>query len=359
MPNTRDRAGLTTRLAPRRPRRLAWLMAPGIVAFVAYTNRQALATAVQLMGRAALWWLIPAALAIAGVYLCRAAVYGIPLTVLGYSFTRSFLWATALVATSIHQLIPSGGVSGYAFLTFALNQRGVPAGKASLIALIDTLSNAAAVATLLLGSLVYLAIVGVLDAGRLSLALVPGAALVGLAAWLYVLQRDRHRLSAVVLGAASRLANSLGRRWSEEPIRGFLDEYYAGKDIIRRKPEAFCRMLGLPYLAVGCDAAALYMAFLALGQSPKAWVVLLGFVISTATLAVVAVPGGGGSFELTMSVFFSRHGVDPAAAIAAAILYRVVAFWIPALVSLVVLARLRHRKRAIWPSPRRPKAGAR
>ena len=118
-------------------------------------------------------------------------------------------------------------------------------------------------------------------------------------------------------------------------------------------------MLGLPYLAVGCDAAALYMAFLALGQSPKAWVVLLGFVISTATLAVVAVPGGGGSFELTMSVFFSRHGVDPAAAIAAAILYRVVAFWIPALVSLVVLARLRHRKRAIWPSPRRPKAGAR
>jgi len=82
MPNTRDRAGLTTRFAPRRARRLAWLMAPGSSPSWP-TQTQALATAVQLMGRAALWWLIPAALAIAGVYLCRAAVYGIPLTVPG------------------------------------------------------------------------------------------------------------------------------------------------------------------------------------------------------------------------------------------------------------------------------------
>ena len=334
-------------------------MAPGVVAVVAYTNRQALATAAQLMGRAALWWLIPAALAIAGVYLCRAAVYSIPLTVLGYSFTRSFLWATALVATSIHQMIPSGGASGYAFLTFALNQRGVSGGQASLIALIDTLSNAAAVATLLLGALIYLAVVGILDPGRLSLALVPGATLAGLAAWLYVLQRDRRRLTSVALGAARRLARALGRRWSEEPVRGFLDEYYAGKDIIRRRPGAFCRMLGFQYVAVGGDATALYMAFLALGQSPPAWVVLLGFVVSMAALAVVAVPGGGGSFELTMSVFFSHHGIDPAAAIAAAILYRVVAFWIPAVVSLVILTQLRHRKRAVWLSPRGPKGGER
>ena len=78
-----------------------------------------------------------------------------------------------------------------------------------------------------------------------------------------------------------------------------------------------------------------------------------------AALAVVAVPGGGGSFELTMSVFFSHHGIDPAAAIAAAILYRVVAFWIPAVVSLVILTQLRHRKRAVWLSPRGPKGGER
>ena len=346
------------RLDPRLLRWLAWLLAPGVVAFVAYTNRRTLAMAFLLMEQATLWWLLPAGLAIAGVYCCRAAVYSIPLTLLGDSVTRSFLWATALVTTAIHQMIPSGGASGYAFLTFALNRRGVSSGKASLIALIDTLSNAAAVGTLVLGSLIYLAVVGVLDTGRLPLALVPGVALVGLAGGLYVLQRDRRRLSAVVLGAASRLARWLGRGSAEEPVRAFLDEYYAGKDIIRSRPGAFGRMVGLQYLAVGCDGAALYMAFLALGQSPRAWIVLMGFVVSMAALAVVTIPGGGGSFELAMSVFFSRHGIDPATAIAAAILYRVVAFWIPAVVSLFVLAQLRRRKRAVWPSRRRPTARA-
>src|SRR5207302_1750032 len=188
VPDAPVRSGMTKRCR----RWLAWLIASGVVASVAYTNRRALATAVQLMAPAELRWLIPAA-----------------------------------------------------------------------------------VATLLLGALIYLTVVGILDPGRLSLALVPGATLAGLAAWLYVLQRDRRRLTSVALGAARHLARALGRRWPEESVRGFLDEYYAGKDIIRRRPGAFCRMLGLQYLAVGCDATALYMAFLALGQSPQAWVVLL------------------------------------------------------------------------------------
>jgi glycosyltransferase 2 family protein len=359
VPDSRDRTGMTRRVDKRRLRWLVWLIAPGVVAFAAYTNREALAAAVGLLGHARLWWLAPAAGAIAGVYLCRATVYSIPLTVLGYSFTRSFLWATALVATSIHQLIPSGGAAGYAFLTFALSRRGVAAGKASLIALIDTLSSAAAVATLVLGSLVYLAGAGAVDPRRLALAALPAAALAGLAGWLYVLQRHRRRLSAVVLGAVGRLARVLGREWSEAPVRSFLDEYYAGKDIIRRQPGAFCRMVALQYLAVGCDAAALYMAFLALGESPRAWVVLMGFVVAMAALAVASIPGGGGTFELAISVFFSRHGIEPPVAIAAAILYRIVAFWIPAVVSLVAVARFRHRKRAVWRPPRRRRpAGA-
>ena len=331
---------------------LLWVIGPGVVASVAYTNRGALAMAVRLMREAALWWLVPAVLAICGVYLCRAAVYSVPLTVLGYSFTRPFLWSTALIATSLHQLVPAGGASGYAFLTFALHRCGVPGGQASLIALIDTLSYAIAVATLLIASLVYLLSGGGLLAGRLPLAFAPGILAATLAAYVYYLQRDQRRFTGLVIGLKNRLAALVGRAWADEPIRSFLDEYYAGKAVIRRHPGAFYRMVGLQYLAVGCDVAALYIAFLALGQPPKAWIVLMGFVVSMATLAIVSVPGGGGSFEAVMSVFFTRHGLEPATAIAAAMLYRLVAFWIPVVVSLFMLLQLRRPTRDVRVSGR-------
>jgi len=223
-----------------------------------------------------------------------------------------------------------------------------------LIALIDTLSYAVAAAALVVASLLYLATGGGLDAPPVPLTLAPGLLAVALAGWVYHLQGDQARFTRLAVGLKDRLAALLGREWSDAPIRRFLDEYYAGKAVIRRRPGAFYRMVGLQFLAVGCDAAALYMAFLALGLAPRIWVVLTGFVVSMAALAIVGVPGGGGgSFEMVMSLFFARHGLAPAQGIAAAILYRFVAFWLPALVSLVVLLRLRTRRTEVWKTGRR------
>lgn len=325
-------------------RSLPWLVGPGAVAVVVYANRDTLATALRLARDAALWWLVPALAAIGGLYLCRAAVYRIPLTLLGYSFTRRFLWTTALIATSVHQLFPTGGASGYAFLTFALHRKGVSGGQASLIALIDTLSYAIALATLVIASLLYLAATGGPPAWRLPVTFGPGLVVLALAAYLYALQGDQRRFTGLAGRLADRVAALLGRRWSGAPVRRFLDEYYAGKAAMRRRPSAFYRMLGLQYLAVGCDATALYLAFLALGRSPRLTVVLMGFVVSMAALAVVGLPGGGGTFEVVMSLFFARHGLPPAAAVAAVILYRVVSFWIPVLGSLAALLVLRQRR---------------
>jgi len=60
-----------------------------------------------------------------------------------------------------------------------------------------------------------------------------------------------------------------------------------------------------------------------------------------------------------MSVFFTRHGLEPATAIAAYILYRLAAFWIPVVVSLFMLLRLRRPTRDVRVSERsRQRRGA-
>lgn len=341
-------AGRKTRGRPwRRARRWLWAAVPLAVAGVAYAHRDALVRAAGLIGEAELWWLGAGALAIGLLYVCRGAVYGVPLRLFGYAAPLSFLWGTALTATAIHQLIPTAGASGYGFLTYAMYQRGVSAGEASLVALIDTLSYAAAVATLAAASLVYLGLGGSLHVRALGVFFGLGLAIVALAAWVYYLQRDERRFVPLVLRLKHRAAGWLRREWPDEPLRHFLHEYYQGKRVIGRRRDAFYRMMALQYLSVACDAAALYAAFLALGLAPRPWTVLMGLVVAMSGVSFVGVPGGGGGFETIMSAFFASQGVPAAQAIAGAVLYRVVAFWLPVAISLVVLLRLRRRHREI------------
>jgi uncharacterized protein (TIRG00374 family) len=317
------------------------------VGMVAASKWHTLEQALGLMARARVVWLLLAVVAIGFVYLCRALVYAVPLKLLGYHFPRRFLWDTAIVATSLHQLFPTAGVSGYAFLTYAMHQRGVRSGQASLIALVDTLSYAVATASLVIGSLVYLTITSMFQPRTVAIAFAPGAALVALAGWLYAVQRDRTRFTTLVLRVERRLGALFHARWPEASVRAFLEEYYKAKAVIARERGAFLRMVGYQYLAVCCDAAALSFAFLSLGLLPKLWIVFMGFVVTMAAGAMVSAPAGGGSFELVMSAFFVRHGIEASQAVAAALLYRLVAFWIPVTVSALLLLGFRRRRAQI------------
>src|SRR5262249_22201625 len=236
-----------------------WAVVFVAVAISAYRHRDTLEMSWRLMQHARLRWLGLAALAIGGVYACRAVVYRIPLRSLGFTVPVSFLWRTALIATTLHQLLPAGGATGYAFLTYALHQRGVPAGPASLIALFDTLSYATAMATLVVASLAYVGVTPGATGAVGAWVLVPRPTPLALASWLYWLQRKPRRFMRVVLRMKSALARLLHARWRNAPIRAFLRQYYRGKLELAGKRRAFALMVALQYVAVACDAGALYM----------------------------------------------------------------------------------------------------
>jgi uncharacterized protein (TIRG00374 family) len=281
------------------------------------------------------------------VYVARATAYRVPLHLLGYSVRRRFLWATALVASALHQVVPTAGASGYAFLTYALGRRGVSAGQAPLVALIDTLSYDAAMATVVVVSLVYLATTAAVPVAPLLGLAVPGLALVAVAAGAWWIQRDERRFVPLVLRWKDRAAALAGRRWPDEPVRRFLAQFTEGKRVIARHPWAFARMVGLQYLTVGCDVAALYLVFVALGHRPAPGIVVMGLVLAMAGVLAIAAPGGGGGFEVIMATFFSMHGMPSGEAVAATVLYRAVAFWLPVLASVPALLGLRQRGRDV------------
>jgi len=324
-----------------------WAAILGSVAFVAWSHRDALGRSIMLLPRAHLPWLLLAVACIGLLYLCRAIVYGIPLRLLDYTVPWTFLWQAAIIASAVTQLFPSGGASAYAFLAYALHRRGVPTGQASLIAIIDTLSYACAAATLVIGALVYLGLGGGLPGKVLLLGFAPGALLVVLGGGVYWLQRERRRFIPLAVKLARRIGSMFGRDGVEAPVRAFLEDYYQGKEVIARRPSVFARMVALQYLAVGADAGALYLTFVSLGLRLEPALVFLGFVVTLAAGAVVNAPAGGGSYEVVMSAFFARQGVDVSQAIAGALLFRVVSFWIPVLISGLLVLNFRRHTREI------------
>lgn len=326
---------------------LFWAAIFGSVAFVAWSHRDALVRSITLVPQAHLPWLLLAIAGIGLLYLCRAIVYGIPLRLLDYTVPWTFLWQAAIIASAVTQLIPSGGASAYAFLAYALHRRGVPTGQASLIAIIDTLSYAFAAATLVLGALVYLGVGGGLPGKVLMLGFAPGVVVMGFGGGLYWLQRDRRRFIPLAVRLAGRLGFLFGRDGVEALGRAFLEDYYKGKEIIARRPRVFVRMVALQYLAVCADASALYLTFVSLGLWLDPVVVFLGFVVTLAAGAVVNAPAGGGSFEVVMTAFFAAQGVDTPRAIAGALLFRVVSFWIPVFISGLLVLNFRRRTREI------------
>jgi uncharacterized membrane protein YbhN (UPF0104 family) len=85
--------------------------------------------------------------------------------------------------------------------------------------------------------------------------------------------------------------------------------------------------LGLGFLNWLFDAAALFAALAAMGQTVPIRGVVVAYTFGQLVSAIPILPGGGGTIEATMSAGLVLAGGTGAAVIAAVILYRIVSAW--------------------------------
>lgn len=301
-------------------------------------------TGLRLVATGSPLWMAGAALAIALLYGCRAAVFGASLRVLGRRVERRWLWGIALAASVLHQLVPAAGLTGYAFITYALGQRGVPTGHASLCALVDTLSYASVMALLVLAGLAYMLLTHRLAWEGLSPGLWVGLAILAAAMYVWHAQRDQGRLTRRVLAWQRKLGELLGRPFREASTRRVLEQYFSGKQVVRAHPGAFLRMMLYQLATILLDLAALVLSLRALGARAPLEAVFLGFVLAMTVSTITTLPGGGGTFEATLAALLVQNGVATGQAVGVVLLYRLVAFWLPLVASVGIVARVRQRR---------------
>jgi uncharacterized membrane protein YbhN (UPF0104 family) len=101
------------------------------------------------------------------------------------------------------------------------------------------------------------------------------------------------------------------------------------------------RLLGAgAYL--GCDIAALGVAFAATGHAIPVDALVLGYVIGYLA-NMLPVPGGFGVLEAGLAGTLILYGAPATQAAAAVVVYHAIAFWVPSLGGLIGYGRLRRR----------------
>jgi uncharacterized protein (TIRG00374 family) len=232
-----------------------------------------------------------------------------------------------LSGNAVGRILPGGGATATAFTAAMLRRAGVDTGEAAAAFAASTGLQLAT--TVALPLLALPAIIGGAPVSR-SLAM---AAYLGIAVLvLLVVVAAAAFASDIPLTVAGRgiqwLLNMTLRR--RRPVAGLPQELLDDRDFIRATLGA--RWQAAVLAAIGntaFDYLALLCALRAVGAGPRPSLVLLAYTTAKLLALIPLTPGGLGFVEAGLVGTLTLAGVPGPAALAATLLYRLVAFWLP------------------------------
>ena len=205
------------------------------------------------------------------------------LRIMGRRISKSAAIGIALVSTTVNYLISSLGASGFALRAHLLNRRRIPFGMCVTASIVITV-------------LLYFVLA------------------------IIILQ-----------GSILMLFNSSATKWQLAENFGLI----AGMCIV-----CVLRKLTSAIVYVCADwfftIMVLYFAFRAVGVFLSPGVLVAGFAVGMVTTLIPILPSGLGAMELAMTAVFSQMGIDWDAALMATLIYRVVYYVIPGIVSIFI-----------------------
>lgn len=308
---------------------------------LAYQNRAQLAESFALLERAKPVWLAAAfGLELLGFYV-SSRVYAPALRSLGHHVGALRLWAMTLVAIVLSQSFPAGGVASYAFLVHAFRRRGIPGGHAALLASLEALSYATAMLLLFFFSLFYIMFQGQ-AAGWPSL-IAAAVAVLAITIAVFLVTRNQVTIVAWLLHIKNGANRLLRQQWSDAPVHRLVTDLARGRALIAEQPGEVGLLICLQLLALTCHSLAMLAVLSSLGATTSPLVVMAAYGIALVSSTFNVLPGGGGTVETAIVVALQSLGVGNAA-ISAAVIFRLLNFWLMAPIAFVGYRWIMHGK---------------
>ena len=278
------------------------------------------------------------------------------LRIMGRRISKSAAIGIALVSTTVNYVVSSLGVSGFALRAHLLNRRRVPFGTCVTASIVITVLLYFVLAVIILqGSVLMLfnsSATTMQILKNFSLIVVMCAVCVVITAFLFNNEwrsrwlRKIFRLMNKVLFHVFRALIPKGK------YDNFMDQLDEGIDLIHKKKNK----LTMTIVYVCGDwlftIFVLYFAFRAVGIHLPAGVLVAGVAVGMVTTLIPILPGGLGAMELAMTAVYAQMGIDWDAALMATLIYRVVYYVIPGIISIFIYWGL---QLSSSPSSRKPK----
>jgi uncharacterized protein (TIRG00374 family) len=322
-----------------------WLVILGVAVLVFTLARADLDQLIRTARGIAPWLLMLPALATLASYLTMAWSYQGIARAAGHTLPFPEMCRITLVANTANYLLSTGGLSGFALRMYLFARRGIPAGSAVLISLVQTLlTNLTLLVFVAWGFVLLLFSHNLVGRDLIAAAtLLVGFSIVVVAACVALLRRRwRRRL----LYAATRVVDRVLERVSphHRPRRSKLIRFQhnlnVGLDFLLQRPHEMLAPTFYIVLDWIFTLLVLYTAFVAIGSPIAMSHVIAGFAIGMFFSVASLVPGGLGVLEGSMAAVFVTLGVQYEQAVVAILIFRAAYYGLPIVASLVLAPRM-------------------
>ncbi len=261
------------------------------------------------------------------------------LKLLGRKISVGACMSIAFVSTTVNYLVSTMGVSGFALRAHLLGKRGIPLGISVMASIVITVLLYVVLFVIILQGTLLLVLSSGMSTEQMikNFVAVIGIALVGAAVTAFFFNSEfRYKWMRKTFLFVNKIIYKLfGALIPKNNFSAFTTQLNGIKTIHKNKSKMTATIL---YVCGDWifTILILYLAFLAVGVKIGIGILLAGFAVGMATTLIPVLPGGIGAMEIAMATVFSQAGIDWDTALMAALIYRVVYYIIPGIVSIFV-----------------------
>ena len=316
---------------------LGIILSVGIIAILVYQGKDSM---VKIWQEVQTKYLFLSLLSSVLIYVAMGMSLYEVLRIMGRRINKGAAIGIALVSTTVNYVVSSMGVSGFALRAHLLNRRRVPFGMC-------------VTASIVISVLLYFV---------LAIIILQGSILMFFNASATTMQIVKNFILIVVMCAVCAFITAFlfNNEWRSKWVRrlfrwlnkflfhvfraiipkssydNFVDQLDEGIDLIHKKK----KKLTWTIIYVCADwlftIFVLYFAFRAVGVHISTAVLVAGFAVGMVTTLIPLLPGGLGAMELAMTAVFAQMGIEWEAALMATLIYRVVYYILPGIVSIFI-----------------------
>ena len=302
----------------------------------------------QVLGQAD-WRLLAIALLFTAVsYGCLGYGFAVVSKLFGIRMSQRDLFEIGFVSFALNHLVAFGGTAGYSLRALLIKRRRQSIRDVLVASIFHSTFNNLMLLTLFPIGLVYLFLSYPLARGA-AISVATAVALLFLLVLLAAAVIFVKPLRVVVLYGLRKAAYKITRRNIEAQTKELNGTLKHGINALKERPLVLVLLTGLVVADWASCVAVLGFCFDALGDPLSPGVLLIGFAIGVALGLLSMVPGGLGVQEASMATVYTLLGVPLEQAALAAILFRVVYYFIPFLISLGFYWRLLQRGDKLTP----------